>query len=95
MANYRLSPTAKEDLERIWFYGLEIWGERAADRYIEAFFDQFEKIAAEPLLHQAVDEIRDGYRRCVCGRDNIYYRLDGEDVEIMAVLGQQDLDKWL
>jgi toxin ParE1/3/4 len=46
-------------------------------------------------LYQAVDDIREGYRRSVCGVDSIYYRVDGDIVEIMAILGQQDVDNWI
>ena len=42
-----------------------------------------------------VDEIREGYRRSVCGVDSIYYRVEGGIVEIMAILGQQDVDEWI
>jgi len=95
MASYRLSPNAKDDLERIWFYGLETWGPEAADRYIEGLFEKFQEIADQPRLYQAVDEIRKGYRRCVSGSDSIFYRIAGDDIEIMAVIGQQDLASWL
>ena len=30
MANYRVSPNAEADLERIWLYGLERWGLEAS-----------------------------------------------------------------
>lgn len=30
----------------------------------------------------------------MCGVDKIYYRIDGEGAEIMAVIGQQDVDEW-
>lgn len=33
MANYRISPNAKDDLERIWRYGVDRWGMEAADAY--------------------------------------------------------------
>jgi len=94
MANYRISPNAEADLERIWFYGLEHWGVKAADRYHSAFFDHFEELAAQPLLH-AISDIREGYRRSICGKDSVFYRVDGETVEIMAIIGQQDLNEWL
>lgn len=95
MGNYRLSPNAKADLERIWFYGLEQWGVAQADRYIEGFFQRFSGIAAQPLSYPAVDEIREGYRRRVRGRDSIFYRIGGDTVEIMAIIGRQDVDEWL
>lgn len=43
----------------------------------------------------AVDDIRPGYRRSVCGVDSIYYRVVGDVVEIIRILGQQDVDEWL
>ena len=43
MANYKLSPNAKDDLERIWFYGLEQWGQEMADRYLQELFEAIGK----------------------------------------------------
>lgn len=94
MGSYRVSESAEDDY-RIWLYGLEQWDVAEADRYIAALYERFSRLAEQPLLYPAVDHIRVGYRRSVCGRDSIYYRIDGADVEIMAVIGQQDLDEWL
>lgn len=90
MANYRISPEAEADLYRIWLYGLETWGLDAADSYYHGFFEEFEAIGREPLRFQAVDEIREGYRRSVYNSDTIYFRIKGETVEIMRVIGRQD-----
>ncbi len=95
MANYRISEDAKADLTRIYRRGVHEHGEAAADQYYNAFFDRFEQLAKQPHLYQAVDDIREGYRRSVCGVDSIYYRVDGDTVEIMAILGQQDVDDWI
>ena len=93
MGNYRLTENAKADLTRIYRRGLREYGEAQADKYYKVFFERFEKLADQPLLYQAVDDIRPGYRRSVCGMDNIYYRIDGKTVEIMAIIGQQDLEE--
>jgi toxin ParE1/3/4 len=95
MASYRLSEQAKEDLRRIYRRGLREYGEAQADEYYNALFDRFEEIAEQPLLYPAVDDIREGYRRSVCGVDSIYYRIEGETVEIMAIIGRQDVEEWL
>ncbi|KYC38808.1 plasmid stabilization protein [Scytonema hofmannii PCC 7110] len=92
MANYRLTQAAKEDLRQIYFYGLETWGEAAADQYYNDLFDRFEQIAAQPYLYPSVDFIRKGYRRSVCGVNSIYYRIENDVVEIMAILRSQDTD---
>ena len=95
MATYRLTENAKEDLRRIYRRGLREYGEAQADEYYNALFDRFEEIAEQPLLYPAVDDIREGYRRSVCGVDSIYYRIEGETVEIMAIIGRQDVEEWL
>ena len=82
-------------MARIYLHGLRQYGELQADKYYNALFDRFEQIAEQPLLYQAVDEYRAGYRRSVCGADCIYYRIVGSEVEIMAIIGQQDVDGWL
>ena len=95
MAIYRISEDAKADLRRIYRRGVREYGEALADQYYDVFFDRFEHLAEQPYLYQAVDEIREGYRRSVCGVDSIYYRVEGDTVEIMAILGQQDVDEWM
>jgi len=95
MANYRINEDAKADLQRIYRRGVLEFGEEQADRYFDALFERFDELAVQPYQYQAVDEIRSGYRRSVCGVDSIYYRIVGNTVEIMRILGQQDIDDWL
>ena len=91
MANYRLSNAAKEDLIRIHHFGVERFGITQADRYFDSLFAQFEMIAQWPYSFESVDYIKAGYRRCPCGSDTIYYRINDKMVEIMAIIGMQDL----
>ena len=91
MAEYRLSNEAKEDLIRIHQYGVAKFGMAQADKYFYSFFDCFEIIARQPFSFESVDHIKKGYRRCVCGSDSIYYRINDKIVEIMAIVGMQDL----
>ncbi len=95
MADYRLSNEAKNDLIRIHQYGVKKFGLAQADRYFETFFQYFEIIAERPYSFESVDYLKNGYRRCVCGVDSIFYRINGEVVEIMAIIGRQDLDNML
>ena len=95
MAEYRLSNVAREDLIRIHQYGSEKFGVDQADKYFDALFKHFELIAKQPYSFESVDFIKEGYRRCVCGSDAIYYRVTNDWVEIMAIVGQQDLNSIL
>ena len=94
MAGFRLAANARDDLERIWFYGLEKWGVEQADRYLHALFERFEALAEDPFHYPSVDHIREGYRRCVIGSDSVYYRTEGSEIEIMAIIGRQDIDSF-
>lgn len=95
MAKYRLSNEAKEDLIRIHQYGVVKFGMAQADTYFEAFFEHFDRIAQNPFSFESVDHIKKGYRRCVCGSDSIFFRLNNDMVEIMAIVGRQDLGNLL
>lgn len=90
MANYKLSIAAKNDLVRIYRYGLNQFGEAVADKYYNELFDHFEQIAEQPFSYASVQELKEGYRRSVCGVESIFYKVDKEGVEIMRILGRQD-----
>ena len=95
MAEYSLSNEAREDLIRIHHYGVEKFGMAQADKYYNTFFEYFDIIAQQPFSFESIDYIRNGYRRCVCGSESIYYRINNGIVEIMAIVGRQDLMKIL
>ena len=59
MAKYRLSSEAKADLIRIHHYGVGKFGIVQADKYFDAFFDNFEIIAQSPFsFSQKHDMVR-------------------------------------
>ncbi|MBR9847449.1 MAG: type II toxin-antitoxin system RelE/ParE family toxin [Algicola sp.] len=95
MAEFRISNTAREDLIRIHHFGVKKFGITQADKYFDSFFEYFEIIAQRPFSFESVDYIKKGYRRCVCGSDSIFYKVNEDVVEIMAIIGKQDLDNIL
>lgn len=62
-----------------------------ADLYYDELLDHFDVLCENPKLFRAVDELREGYRRSVCNKHSIYYRINDDAVEIMAVLKRQDV----
>lgn len=95
MVSYKLKITVKaqNDLDNIYYNGYRTWGATQADSYYDSLIHRFKELTQQPLLYQKVDHIRIGYRRSVCGVHSIYYRINGDTVEIMRVLGQQDPEK--
>lgn len=49
MGSYRLMEVAKEDLRRIYYYGVSHFGEAQADKYFDALFERFSQIAENPF----------------------------------------------
>lgn len=93
MSNYKISNLAKEDLIRIHRYGVGKFGMTQADKYFDTFFEYFDIIAKSPFSFELVDYIKTDYRRCTCGSDSIYYKIGNNNiVEIMAIIGKQDLN---
>ena len=95
MAKYRLSNEAKHDLIRIHHYGIEKFGMTQADKYFESFFEYFDIIAERPYSFESVEYIKNEYRRCVCGSDSIYFKINKDIVDIMAIVGSQNLNEKL
>ena len=95
MGKYKLSNVAKEDLIRIHQYGVKQFGIKQADKYFDSFFVHFELIAKNPQSFESVDFIKIGYRRCVCGVDSIFYKMGDDIVEIITIIGRQDLNQLL
>ncbi len=95
MANFKLTNEAKADLIRIHHYGVEKFGVTQADNYFDLLFKCFDMIAQRPFSFESVDYIKQGYRRCVCGSDSIFYKINNGVVEIMAIIGRRDLNSIL
>lgn len=90
--DYKFSYEAKMDLARIYWHGVKTFGEHQAESYFEKLIQRCGEISEAPYKYQTVDHIREGYRRSVCGVDSIYYRINGEMIEIMRILGRQDVE---
>jgi len=91
MASYKLSNDAKTDLKNIYRYGVEQHGLEQADDYFAALIQRFDQIVQNPFLYPSVEHIKEGYRRSICGQDAVYYRITDEHIEVMRIIGQQDL----
>jgi toxin ParE1/3/4 len=45
------------------------------------------------MRFESVDFIKPGYKRCVCGVDSIFYKINEDVAEIMTIIGRQDLNQ--
>ncbi|KIA90763.1 type II toxin-antitoxin system RelE/ParE family toxin [Kaistella jeonii] len=89
MFRFILNVCAEEDLERIYDYGVGQFGIMQADRYYDKLFRYFEMIASNPLMFP-ISRQNPSYRSCVSGVDTIYFKINNDVIEIMAIIGRQD-----
>lgn len=85
----RLTPRAEADLDEIWNYTADSWGIEQAELYIRDLWLAMEFVAADPRRGKASDDVRPGYRRYRAGSHLIFYRVAGEDIEVVRVLHQR------
>ncbi|MEB3069155.1 type II toxin-antitoxin system RelE/ParE family toxin [[Mycobacterium] vasticus] len=84
---YLLSPAAQVDLEQIWNYTEQQWGVDQAEEYLRELEYAMARVAANPLIGRACDEIRPGYRKQSAGSHTLFYRLTAEGiVDVIRVL---------
>lgn len=90
MARFTLRPTAQIDLELIWRYTLDQWGEQQADTYIRQLNEGFHLLAREPETGRDCGYIRPGYRKYHTGRHIIFYRpVSDSEIEVVRVLHER------
>lgn len=85
------SRQAREELIAIWSY-IAKDDEAAADRVLDRLEEAAERLAANPQMGAARDDIRPGLRHLVSGSYLLLYRVEEDGVEIVrAVHGRRDL----
>jgi len=95
MGSYKLNKEAENNVIQLYRYGILNFGLDKANSYYEGLFERFEVLAQNPFLYGSVDHIRLGYRLSVYRKHSIYYRVNGNEVQIMGVLGRQNPTKYL
>jgi toxin ParE1/3/4 len=96
VSGYVLSRAARADLEQIWDYTSELWGDAQAEEYVREIQRAIERIVDNPMIGRACDEVRPGYRRHAVGSHGLYYRASGDVISVVRILHQRmDVDQHL
>ena len=86
MADYRLTPAARRDLEGIWRFTCAQWDIVQADRYLDQFTDSFRILAQTPGIGPTCDHIQHGTRRWPMERHMIYFRITPYGMAVIRIL---------
>ncbi len=89
MSCYVLSPLARADLDDIWAYSAQRWGDDQAEAHLRMLQSAIVAAAAEPLRQPACDAIRAGYRRQRAGSHLIFYRLLADGIDVVRILHER------
>lgn len=89
MAEYRLRPKARADIEEIWNYTVNNWGERQARNYVSGLRDACIEIAENPLLGKAREDVLSGVRVYPSGKHLVFYFETEYGAEIARILHQR------
>jgi toxin ParE1/3/4 len=96
LSAYVLSPRAQTDLEEIWDYTEERWGERQAREYVRQLQRAIETVAADPGRGRPCDDVRRGYRKYSVGAHVIFFLPEASRIAVIRVLHQRmDFDRHL
>ena len=86
MLELLVRPRARRDLKDIWRYTVQQWGAAQADQYLYDLDREIQELLKFPELGTPYDPIRAGYRRLQVKRHLVFYRRDGQRLEIVRVL---------
>ncbi|ETX07502.1 type II toxin-antitoxin system RelE/ParE family toxin [Candidatus Entotheonella palauensis] len=85
MADFRITPRAREDLRAIGRYTLRVWGRRQRDIYLRELDRRFQWLADNPRLGKHRPDIHEGYYSFLQGAHLVFYLIREGRIDIIGV----------
>ena len=87
MGRHLLSPRAQEDLEEIWDFSAQSWGEERADSYLRGIWIAIRTVADDPRRGHACG-FRPGLFQYSVGRQVLFFKPIVDGVDVIRILHQ-------
>lgn len=87
---YRPSALAEFDIEEIFDYTINEYGQNQADRYTAELYSRFQWLADNLKIGLNRDEVKEGYRSYFQGSHTIFFRETIEGIEIIGIPHQSE-----
>ena len=87
--SYLVSLEAQQDLDDIWDYTEERWGETQAERYASELKASVEALASGKRQGRPCDQIRPGLFKLACGSHVVFYKQTRTAVTVVRILHQR------
>ncbi|MEX0347153.1 MAG: type II toxin-antitoxin system RelE/ParE family toxin [Rhizobiaceae bacterium] len=93
MSGWFLSQDADEDLQDIYLYSVENWGEDQARRYLDELFDLFDHFGRNSEMGRLRPELGEGIRSFPHVSHIVYFMNWRSEIAILRVLhGSREVD---
>lgn len=87
--SYRLTPRAQSDLDDIWRYSADQWGEEQAIAYVIAIRQRLEGLAAGRIPARSAAPVAPGYLKASIGSHMLYFRRSATGMlDVIRILHQ-------
>ena len=86
MSQLGLTRKARADLDAIWNYTAQHWGEEQAEAYLLSLGETMQLLAKQPGLGRKIDDIREGYFKFPAASHIFIFRLTPGAIEIVRIL---------
>jgi toxin ParE1/3/4 len=85
MADFRITPRARDDLRNIGRYTLRVWGRRQRDIYLRDMDRRFRWLAENPELGKHRPDIQDSYYCFLQGSHLVFYIIREGGIDIIGI----------
>jgi toxin ParE1/3/4 len=86
---YQLRQYAKDNLEQIWLYSAEQWGNAQAVRYLSQLFRSLNQLAQNPALGVKREDVRAGYFSFSVLQHRVFYLPNDTGIDVIAIIHQR------
>jgi len=83
--HYSIRALAQIDLEEIWLYSYQQWGQDQADNYLNLLFSRFDWLSLNPLIGKKRNDIKDGYYCFPEGMHLVFYTITENNIDIISI----------
>lgn len=89
-SKYKLTLLAENDIKEIWYYSVNRWGEKQAEKYIRQLEKRFEWLATNPESGIKRDDVKVGYCSYYEEKQTIFYRIVNDGIVVIGVPHQNE-----
>jgi toxin ParE1/3/4 len=96
VAEVRLRPKARSDIDAIWDYTVATWGVQQARHYVNGLRDVCTELADNPELGKCRDKLYKGLRVYPSGKHLVFYLIMENGIDVVRILhGSMDVQRHL